>query len=277
MTRDERLAAAALAEAGLDVLVMGGHAVRFYGLRRDTDDHDFYTGAASTAAVREAVARTPLLRDAVEGPSWRPDDFTRFQIGTLPDGKPGWADFWVRSPLLDPYPALAARQFTGEYGGRPVRFVSLPDLIRSKETERDKDWTDIDVLEEMLDAQNIARVDHGADPRVVLVDLRSRRGFASGRHRGLFDVATSVGSAARSATYPATLAYLLPRVPAAADAVPSRMAIDPASLPGLCKAEFGSPKHLALVESVRRAYQRHAVRRDQEDKQSRLSAHRPPP
>ena len=44
MTSDERLAAlyAAIRELGLPCLVMGGHAVRFYGVDRTTIDYDMH-------------------------------------------------------------------------------------------------------------------------------------------------------------------------------------------------------------------------------------------
>jgi hypothetical protein len=54
----------------------------------------------------------------------------------------------------------------------------LPDLIRSKETERERDWQNIAVLEEFLDARRLAQADAGRIERItVLAGLRSRRGF----------------------------------------------------------------------------------------------------
>lgn len=43
MSAEERAAAIAVALAGLDLraLVIGGHAVRFYGVDRSTIDYDF--------------------------------------------------------------------------------------------------------------------------------------------------------------------------------------------------------------------------------------------
>ena len=45
MTPDEKLARifGSLIKAGVDVLVMGGHAVRHYGVDRNTNDFDLVT------------------------------------------------------------------------------------------------------------------------------------------------------------------------------------------------------------------------------------------
>jgi len=48
---------------------------------------------------------------------------------------------------------LFSRREIGAHGGQQLPFLSLPDLIRSKETERAKDWDDVFYLEEFLDAR----------------------------------------------------------------------------------------------------------------------------
>jgi hypothetical protein len=97
----------------------------------------------------------------IEGPSWRPNAFRRFQVGTLPSGHEEWLGFWRENHLLAPFPELFSRRQQGVYGGRPLAFLALPDLIRSKETERETDWQDIAFLEEFLDARLLAQSSAG--------------------------------------------------------------------------------------------------------------------
>ena len=121
-----------LEEAGLETLVMGGHAVRYYGIQRTTVDYDLVTSASTTQDVRDKILASPALKDALEGPSWRPNDFVRFEIGKLPNGREEWLEFWLHNHLLPDFNKLRPRAERGTYGGRELNFIALPDLIRSK-------------------------------------------------------------------------------------------------------------------------------------------------
>jgi hypothetical protein len=268
MTSDERLAqiSRALQDVGLTSLVMGGHAVRYYGVDRNTVDFDFFTSASSTHDVREKLSRSEMLGNAREGPSWRPDDFTRFEIGRLPDGREEWLEFWLHNHLLPSFGDLNARCEQGSYGGQPVAFISLPDLLRSKETERESDWEDITLLEEVQDARNLAT--HNKD--VILRSLRSRYGFDRALATGIFEDRDAVRSAAAQCEHAVSFAFLLPIVSDVPCPPTVHGAIDEAFLPALHSAAFGTPRHLALVEVVRRSYKRHAMEVDRLDKQARL-------
>src|SRR5262249_46013471 len=140
---------------GVSCLVMGGHAVRFYGLSRYTNDVDLHVSPDQWDDLPARLARTSLFAGAtlVEGPSWRAGAFRRFQIGALPDGREEWLEFWRENHLLAPHGELQARAERGLYGGREITFLGLTDLIRSKETERDADWQDVAALEQFLDAR----------------------------------------------------------------------------------------------------------------------------
>src|SRR5439155_12252778 len=144
-TPEQRLAqlVAALEQARLQCLVMGGHAVRYYGVERNTVDFDFVVQVASAPELRSRLGRSELLSTAREGPSWRPHDFARFEIGKLPDGREEGLEFWLRNHLLADFSELLSRHEKGLYGGTLIPFVSLGDLLRSKETERESDWQDI--------------------------------------------------------------------------------------------------------------------------------------
>lgn len=182
MSPENRLAeiVAALEDAGLACLVMGGHAVRHYGLRRDTIDFDLHLPSETWGILSTKLNAIPILAagGVFEGPSWRPHDFRPLRIGRLPDGRDERLEFWRANHLLAPFPELYARREQGFYGGRILPFLSLPDLIRSKETERASDWQDVAVLEEILDARRLAQASTGSRPvSEALQGLRSRSGF----------------------------------------------------------------------------------------------------
>ena len=182
VTDEFRLAAivAALEASGVSCLVMGGHAVRFYGLARDTNDFDFHVSPESWGDLAARLEQCPLFPPGTvaEGPSWRPDSFKRFRIGTLPSGGDEWLEFWRDNHLLAGHADLKRRAVTGRYGGREVPFLGLADLIRSKETERDRDWGDILRLEEFADARSLAALERGElTPSGALATVRSRAGF----------------------------------------------------------------------------------------------------
>jgi hypothetical protein len=141
----------ALVEAGLRFLVMGGHAVRYYGVDRNTFDFDFHLSAEDAAGMAGRLCRTRLFAGSMlsEVPGWRRTDFQRFQIGVLPSGREEWLEFWFRNHLLPPFEQLYQRRELAEIDGRRVPMLALPDLIRSKETERDDDWLDVRLLEEI--------------------------------------------------------------------------------------------------------------------------------
>jgi hypothetical protein len=153
----------ALEEVGVTRLIMDGHAVRFYGFNRSTVDFDLNVAPAAWDDLHDRLARTPFFagKGVQEGPSWRPRKFRRFQIGRLVDGREEWLECWHNNHLLPPFPELLARSERGIYGERALSFLALPDLIRSKETERTMDWQDIAVLEEFLDFRMLARTETG--------------------------------------------------------------------------------------------------------------------
>jgi hypothetical protein len=53
--------AAALESVGLSYLVMGGHAVRFYGISRNTIDCDLHLSPQDWDALPERLAQSPLF------------------------------------------------------------------------------------------------------------------------------------------------------------------------------------------------------------------------
>jgi hypothetical protein len=205
-------------------------------------------------------------RGLAEFPSWRAADFRRFRVGVLANGREEWLEFWRGNHLLPPFDEAYRRREVGEYGGRACDFLALPDLIRAKETERDKDWQDIRYLEETLDARTAAAVRSGAAAaETALAGLRSRRGLETHLRQGRLESTVASAALAR-ATNPITVALLLP---AGGDG-PWTGRLEPAVTRRLLTAPVGSPLHWTLVEAVRRRYKADAVAADRADKQSVL-------
>jgi hypothetical protein len=268
---------AALESVGLSCLVMGGHAARYYGLSRNTVDYDFHLAPEHWDSLADRLAHSSLCKgQPPEGPSWRPRDFRRFAIGRLADGREEWLEFWRHNHLLPPFAELYGRREQGEYGGRLLAFLSLPDLIHSKETERNSDWQDIALLEEFLDSRLLAQVATGAASlSTALAQLRSQRGFERSLQQGAFQDTAAVRQGLAQARLPITQAFLLPFVPDSRDLLTPRVAIEPVILKRLRTLTPASPLHLALVEAVRRQYKLAMQAADRADKEAARAAESP--
>jgi len=276
MTPDQKLAfiARSLQDAGIETLVMGGHAVRYYGIDRNTADFDLVTSVATPDELRLRLPRIEALGPVREEPVWRSRDFARFEIGRLPDGREEWLEFWIRNHLLGDFKSLNARAEVGIYGGGQVAFLSIADLMRSKETQRESDWRDIALLEEIQDARHHAAIASKPDGLLRLLShLRSRRGMDRAIEKNLLDDPDTIIQAVATSAHPVTYAFLLPLAGAAAPAALS-VSVEPTSLAALSTVDFGSPKHFALIEICRRAYKRHAMEIDRADKQAKLDQNR---
>ena len=159
----------------------------------------------------------------------------------------------------------------GAYGGGAVAFLSLEDLLHSKETERETDWQDIALLEEIQDARLLAAAATGpGGAQQALAKLRSRRGFDRGVRMGLYQDLAAVEQAIAACTHPVAYAYLAPLAPTR-EAAGLSAPLDSTAAAALRAAPFNSTKHLAVVEIVRRAHKRRARDVDRADKQSKLS------
>jgi hypothetical protein len=258
----------ALETVGLNCVVMGGHAVRYYGFNRDTNDFDLHLAPDNWDHLGEALRQTDLVRgqSLVEGISLRPNDFRRFQIGTLASGREEWLEFWKQNHLLAPFYEIFQRREVGSYGGRDIPFLSLRDLIRSKETERECDWADIELLEGFNDARNLDAYAAGKlSLSSALAGIRSRRGFETSHKLGHFADSEAVTIALESTQLSITQAYLVPYAPAAV-LPPTSTPIEPVVLKHLRATPPASSMHLSLVEAVRRQYKRAAQAADRADK-----------
>ena len=148
-----------------------------------------------------------------------------------------------------------------------MSFLALPDLIRSKETERTADWQDIAVLEEFLDGRLLAQAElGGAYAADALGGVRSRCGFEAALQRGFLLGHSCRGTALAASRLSITQAFLLPFFPAAVNLPVVTPAIEPVILSRLRTVSPASPLHLTLVEAVRRQYRLAAQAADKADK-----------
>ena len=267
MANDIKLAkiARSLQEAGIDALVMGGHAVRYYGVDRNTSDFDLVTSEESTESLCLRLATIPSLSPLKEIPAWRSGDFARFEIGTLPDGRQELLEFWLRNHLLPDFASMKQRAEVGVYGNENISFISIDDLIRSKETERESDWSDISLLEEIRDARLLSKAKDASGIVTALMNVRSRRGVMALENAGLFRNEELVSQALHLCAHPVSFAILSPIVPS--QMAKSDWNIDPTSLAALAKSKFMTPLHFAIIEVIRRGYKRQAMDRDRADKE----------
>lgn len=216
MTSDERCAriVGELLRQGVPCLIMGGHAVRFYGVERGTSDYDLAVADSAWAGLTDCVSRLAIVRGpSREGESWRPRDFRRYVVGSLEDGREERVEFWRHNHLLAPWDELFARRRIGRYSGAELPFLGLNDLVRSKETEREDDWRDIQRLEEIGDEERIGSVARPGGA-VVLAELHSQRGFQIVQARSAFARTDDVEAALDRTRHPVAAAFLLPFRPA---------------------------------------------------------------
>lgn len=275
MSGDERLATiyGELAGLGLPCLVMGGHAVRFYGVDRSTLDFDFHLALEPEAWAKlpSLLAKSPTFSRALEGTTWRPRSFRRFIVGTLADGREERAEFWRDNHLLAPFPELAARSEVGLYGGGRIAFLGLDDLIRSKETEREDDWRDVRLLEEIADERRLTLAKDFETLTEAVARLRSQRGVARAAERDEFGLASA--AAWPRVAHPLSAALLRPY---AGNVEPLQIPL-PAAIREVLDGPLrnvspGSARHHAVAEAVRRLYIRSRMEEDRADKERARTA-----
>ncbi|MCY2965977.1 MAG: hypothetical protein NT069_20490 [Planctomycetota bacterium] len=169
----------------------------------------------------------------------------------------------------------AGRATRGDRLGPEVR-RNLPDLIRSKETERDKDWADVSRLEEFWDARLQSSMCRGeTEPIAVLSQLRSRAGFGTHFLGKSFENRLWVAAAIESTRNPITQAFLIPFAPDAELSHDTVIPVENVILSRLRQIPGGSPLHLSLVEVVRRRYIMFRKDLDRRDKEANRAIQSP--
>ena len=133
-----------LNEAGVEYLLMGGHAVAHYGYVRPTTDLDVWVAVSEDNAGKLVTAVRHFFGADLPGleKGWflDPENVTHF------GARPNYIEILPKVSGLefrDAYP----RAETVEMDGIPTRLISLADLLTNKRASgRAKDLADLDKL-----------------------------------------------------------------------------------------------------------------------------------
>lgn len=129
----------------VQALLMGGQACVLYGAAEFSRDADFAIVASEENLSRLRGALDELRAEVIAVPSFEPDYLERGHAvhfrARHPEAERFRIDVMSRMRGVDPFHALWGRRTTWDLPG-DVRIdsLSLPDLVASKKTQRDKDW-----------------------------------------------------------------------------------------------------------------------------------------
>lgn len=132
-------------ERGVEALLMGGQACVLYGAAEFSRDADFAVLASSENLERLRGALDDLEAEVIAVPPFRSHYLERGHAIHFrcrhPEARNLRVDVMARLRGVDPFDALWARRTTWDLPeGFQVDSLSLPDLVASKKTQRDKDW-----------------------------------------------------------------------------------------------------------------------------------------
>ncbi|MBL9172253.1 MAG: hypothetical protein JNL10_01850 [Verrucomicrobiales bacterium] len=133
-----------LNEAGVEYLLVGGHAVAYHGYFRPTQDLDVWVAVSENNAGRLVNAIQAFFGGSLEGLSqeWFLDGENVTRFGAVPN-------------LIEVLPRISggdfqsafARRVTASINGQPVNIISREDLLANKEASgRLKDLADVEQL-----------------------------------------------------------------------------------------------------------------------------------
>lgn len=143
---DLKILIEALNAQGADYLLIGGYALFAHGYHRATTDIDVLVPATQEAGqkVREALMVLPDQAARDLDPAW----FCEGENIRV-------ADAFVVDIMLnacgETYETLKQYAETVDMDGLPIRTVNLEGLLRTKQTMRDKDVADRNILERALE------------------------------------------------------------------------------------------------------------------------------
>ncbi|MEW6512172.1 MAG: hypothetical protein AB1428_14570 [Bacteroidota bacterium] len=126
-------------------LLIGGQACIFYGAAEFSRDADIALLASDENLHRLRNALRELNAAPIAVPPLAPEYLLRGHAVHFrcahPDAAGVRIDLIARMRGVDPFEDLWGRRTTVEVGpGESYDVISLPDLVRSKKTQRDKDW-----------------------------------------------------------------------------------------------------------------------------------------
>jgi predicted nucleotidyltransferase len=137
----------ALAEHGVDYLVIGGVAAQVHGHRRTTKDLDVTPAPDPENLKRLAGALVALDARPVELPAPTAEQLNLASIVSPLATRHGELHILNEVPGATAYAGMRARALTVDLDGIAVHIVSVDDLVRMKQTEgRQGDIEDIEAL-----------------------------------------------------------------------------------------------------------------------------------
>jgi predicted nucleotidyltransferase len=133
-----------LNEAGVEYLVVGGHAVAYYGYVRPTRDMDIWVAVSGKNAERLVQAVKIFFGADLAGlsPQWFLDSENVTRFGAVPN-------------LIEILPKISGGEFATAYArrvmadidGQKINMICLADLIANKKSSaRLKDLADVEQL-----------------------------------------------------------------------------------------------------------------------------------
>ncbi len=141
--------AAALAEAGLDAVLIGNAGAALQGAPVTTLDFDFFF--RDTPANRRKLVRFAQELGAIVLRPYYPAS-SLFRV--TDDELSLQADFLGVIHGLRSFEGVRKRAATVEIGGHPLRVASLEDIVKSKKAaDRPKDRAVLPILEAVIDAK----------------------------------------------------------------------------------------------------------------------------
>ena len=155
---------------GVRALLMGGQACVFYGAAQISKDVDFVLPEDEENFARMLRAFTELQAERIAVPPFDPATLARghavhFRC-QLPAAQGVRVDVLTRLRDLATFEILwERRNVFGEPSGETFDLLSVPDLVRAKMTQRDKDWPVIRLLME------IHYSEHRAEPTPFRVEF----------------------------------------------------------------------------------------------------------
>lgn len=158
-------------------LLMGGQACVLYGAAEFSRDTDLAILAEPDNLARLRTALGDLQAECIAVPPLEMDYLNRGHAVHFrcrrPDAMGMRVDIMAVMRGVAPFPALWERRTTLQIPGEgELDLMGLPDLVRAKKTQRDKDWL---MLRRLMEADYFARRDGASDGAVAfwLQELRT--------------------------------------------------------------------------------------------------------
>ena len=146
---------------GVQTLLMGGQACVFYGAAQVSKDIDLALLAEPANIERLRLALKELAAERIAVPPFDPTLFDRGHAIHFRCQAPAVSglrvDVMSKLRLLEDFSSLWNRRTTfADEDGREFNLLSVPDLVLSKKTARNRDWPMIELLVNIHIHENLA-------------------------------------------------------------------------------------------------------------------------